>query len=60
MIKILVVEDEIPAQVNLKKLIEKHCQNSVVVETLSSVRSTVKWLGDNPEGADVIFMDVEL
>ena len=60
MIKILIVEDEIPAQVNIKKLIDKHCTNSVVVSTLSSVRSTIKWLEDNPDGADVIFMDVEL
>ena len=60
MIKILIVEDEIPAQINLKKLIDKHCTNSVIVSTLSSVRSTIKWLEDNPEGADVIFMDVEL
>lgn len=60
MIKILVVEDEIPAQINLKKLIDKHCTNSVVVSTLSSVRSTIKWLEDNLDGVDVIFMDVEL
>ena len=60
MINILVVEDEIPAQINIKKLIDKHCQDSSVVATLSSVRSTVKWLEDNPDGADVIFMDVEL
>lgn len=60
MIKILIVEDEIPAQINLKKLIDKHCTNSVVVSTLSSVRSTIKWLEDNPDGVDVIFMDVEL
>lgn len=60
MIKILIVEDEIPAQINLKKLIDKHCTNSVVVSTLSSVRSAIKWLEDNPDGADVIFMDVEL
>ena len=60
MIKILVVEDEIPAQINLKKLIDKHCTNSVVISTLSSVRSTIKWLEDNPDGVDVIFMDVEL
>ena len=60
MVKILIVEDEIPAQINLKKLIDKHCANSVVVATLNSVRSTIKWLEDNPDGADVIFMDVEL
>ena len=28
--------------------------------TIGSVRQTLKWLEENPEGADVIFMDVEL
>ena len=60
MIKVVIVEDEIPAQINLKKLIEKCCDQSRVVATLSSVRSTVKWLEENPQGADVIFLDVEL
>lgn len=60
MIKVLIVEDEIPAQINLKKLIDKCCPDSRIVMALSSVRSTIKWLEENPEGADVIFMDVEL
>ena len=60
MIKILIVEDEIPAQINLKKLIDRCCPEGSVVMTLTSVRQTVKWLEENPEGADVIFMDVEL
>lgn len=60
MIKVLIVEDEIPAQINLKKLIDKCCDQSRIVMTLSSVRSTIKWLEENPEGADVIFLDVEL
>ena len=60
MIKVLIVEDEIPAQVNLKKLIDKCCDESRIVMTLTSVRSTIKWLEENPNGADVIFMDVEL
>ena len=60
MIKVLIVEDEIPAQINLKKLVEKCCDHSRIVMTLSSVRSTIKWLEENPEGADVIFLDVEL
>lgn len=60
MIKVLIVEDEIPAQITLKKLIDKCCPNSRIVMTLTSVRSTVKWLEENPDGADVIFMDVEL
>ncbi|MBQ8492663.1 MAG: response regulator transcription factor [Alistipes sp.] len=58
--KVLIVEDEIPAQINLRKLIDKYCPDSRIVMTLSSVRSTIKWIEENPEGADVIFMDVEL
>ena len=60
MINILIVEDEIPAQIRLKKLIDKCCPNSQIVTTLTSVKSTIKWLEENPDGADVIFMDVEL
>ena len=60
MIKVLIVEDEIPAQINLKKLIDKCCTDSQIVMTLTSVSSTIKWLEENPDGADVIFMDVEL
>jgi DNA-binding LytR/AlgR family response regulator len=60
MIKVLIIEDEIPAQVNLKKLIDRCCSDGQVVMTLTSVRTAVKWLEENPDGADVIFMDVEL
>ena len=60
MINVLIVEDEIPAQITLKKLIDKCCPNSRIVMTSGSVRQTVKWLEENPDGADVIFMDVEL
>lgn len=60
MIKVLIVEDEIPAQLTLRRLIERCCPESEIVEMLTSVKSTIKWLEENPEGADIIFMDVEL
>lgn len=60
MINILIIEDEIPAQITLKKLIERCCADSQVVATLTSVKSTIKWLEENPDMADIIFMDVEL
>ena len=60
MINVLIIEDEIPAQINLKKLIDKCCPDSRIVMTLGSVKQSVKWLEENPESADVIFMDVEL
>ncbi|MBQ3233533.1 MAG: response regulator transcription factor [Alistipes sp.] len=58
--KVLIVEDEIPAQLTLRRLIERCCPDSHIVEMLTSVKSTIKWLEENPEGADIIFMDVEL
>lgn len=60
MINILIIEDEIPAQLTLKKLIDRCCPNSQVVATLSSVKSTIKYLEENHDAVDVIFMDVEL
>ncbi len=60
MINILIIEDEIPAQINLKKLIDKCCPNGNIVMTISSVRQAVDWLTNNAESTDVIFMDVEL
>ena len=57
MINILIVEDEIPAQLTLKKLIDRYCPNSKIVMTLTSVKSTIQWLEENPDTADVIFMD---
>lgn len=60
MIKVLIVEDEIPAQLTLRRLIERCCAESEIVDMLTSVKSTIKWLEENPDGADVIFMDVEL
>ena len=60
MINILIIEDEIPAQINLKKLTDKCCPNGNIVMTISSVRQAVEWLTNNAESTDVIFMDVEL
>ena len=55
MINILIIEDEIPAQITLKKLIERCCADSQVLATLTSVKSTIKWLEENPDMADIIF-----
>lgn len=60
MLRILIIEDEIPAQITLKKLLDKCADDCKIVGTLTSVKSAVKWIDDNPTGADIIFMDVEL
>ena len=56
--RILILEDEIPAQMQLKKLIEKNFHEFDIVGVMTSVTSAADWLRDN--SADLIFMDVEL
>ncbi len=59
-LRTIIVEDEIPAQITLKKMLDRCCDDCQIVATFTSVRATVKWLEENPSGVDVIFMDVEL
>ena len=56
--KILIIEDEIPAQIQLEKLIMTNFPDSEILAKLESVGAAVKWLNQNQP--DLIFMDVEL
>ncbi|MDP3452642.1 MAG: LytTR family DNA-binding domain-containing protein [Bacteroidales bacterium] len=58
MTKILILEDELPAQLQIRRLIEKHYPDFIIKEVLGSVLSAAKWLQEN--SVDIIFMDVEL
>lgn len=58
--KVLIVEDEIMAQRSLVRLLTQNFPDMDIVGTTSSVKSTVEWLKDAGNKADVIFMDVEL
>jgi DNA-binding LytR/AlgR family response regulator len=58
--KVLIVEDEIMAQRSLVRLLTQNFPEMDVVKTTSSVNSTVAWLKDPANKADIIFMDVEL
>ncbi|HIZ86808.1 MAG TPA: LytTR family DNA-binding domain-containing protein [Candidatus Coprenecus pullistercoris] len=57
--KVLIIEDEIPARQILIKLIGKYFPDFQIAGTLDSVHAAGKWLADNPS-PDLIFMDVEL
>ena len=57
---VLIVEDEIPAQTNLRRIIEKHFDDLRIVGVQSSVVGTVAWLRATAERPDIIFMDVQL
>lgn len=58
--KVLIVEDEIMAQRSLMRVLGQHFPDMEIVGTTTSVKSTVAWLSDPANSADVIFMDVEL
>ena len=59
MIRALIIEDEKHAAENLKSLIQASKFNIKIVDELSSVSSTIKWLSNN-EMPDLIFLDVQL
>ncbi|MDO4758817.1 MAG: LytTR family DNA-binding domain-containing protein [Rikenellaceae bacterium] len=57
--RILIVEDELPAQAILRRALEKQ-DDLVIVGTQTSVRGTVEWLKNPENRADILFLDVEL
>lgn len=57
---VLIIEDEIPAQANLRRAIERQFDDLRVVGVESSVSGAVAWLSSPQNSADIIFMDVEL
>ncbi|MEQ8470287.1 MAG: LytTR family DNA-binding domain-containing protein [Marinoscillum sp.] len=58
--KVLIIEDEKPAVEKLKNYLGKYSSSIVVMETLSSVSTTVHWLRATKELPDLMFVDVQL
>lgn len=58
--RVLIIEDEIPSQLNLKRALAKIAPDLVVVGCIGSVAEAVEWFEGNPHGADLVFMDVQL
>ena len=57
--KIIIIEDETAAVVNLRALIAQVCPDAEVVATLESVTDTIAWFSQNP-APDLTFMDIHL
>ena len=57
--KVIIIEDEKPAAEKLLKAIQKSEAPLEVAATLSSVKTAVEWLQQNPM-PDLLFMDIEL
>lgn len=58
--KVLIVEDEIMAQKSLIRVLGQIFTDMEIAGTTTSVKSTVAWLKEPANHADVIFMDIEL
>lgn len=56
--KVLIVEDELPAQMQLERLLNAHFPEAEIMSVLTSVQKAVDWLALHEP--DLIFMDVEL
>ena len=57
--KVIIIEDELPAAKRLAKLLVS-CNDAInVIQTLDSVEASVRYLSDTP-AVDLIFMDVQL
>lgn len=57
--KAVIVEDEIPAAQNLKRLIQSVDETIEVVSVLQSVEESIEWFSTN-NVPDVVFMDIHL
>lgn len=56
--KVLIIEDEEPAQEELERLLTKNFPNVEIVDKLALVKESVEWLRKNT--ADLIFLDIHL
>ncbi len=57
--KVVIIEDETAAEVNLRSLLTQVCPAVEVIASLESVTDTVAWFARNP-APDLAFMDIHL
>lgn len=58
-LKVLIIEDEIPAQRLLKETLQEIAIETEVVDCLNSIKSAVKWFQNNPHPA-IVLLDIQL
>lgn len=59
-IRVLIIEDEVPAAEKLERHLRKYSEGISVVAKIPSVNEAVQWLRDNQAQIDLIFMDIQL
>lgn len=58
--KVLIIEDEIPAAEKLERYLLKYDASTTVAAILDTVEGAVAWLRDRQHEVDLIFMDIQL
>jgi two-component system response regulator LytT len=59
MIKVVIIEDELPAQRLLKETLQDVNFETELIGCLNSIKSAVKWFQNNPH-PDIILLDIQL
>ena len=59
MIKVLIIEDEMPASKRLQKLIAELMPEANIIDVLVSISASVNWFKSNPQ-PDLVFADIHL
>src|SRR3990170_7730342 len=57
--RVLIIEDELPARAKLEDMLKRLQPNAAVVACLGSVKDSLQWLATN-EHPDVAFVDIQL
>src|SRR5688572_32110318 len=57
--RVLIIEDELPARAKLEDMLKKLQPEATVVARLGSVNETIKWLAAN-DHPDLAFVDIQL
>lgn len=58
--KVLIIEDEIPAAEKLERYLHKFDTEIELAAVLPSIETSAKWLQEHQKGVDLIFMDIQL
>lgn len=58
--KVLIIEDEVPAAEKLERYLLKYDQTTQVAAVIDKVSGAIEWLRENQDQVDLIFMDIQL
>lgn len=57
---VVIIEDEIPAAEKLERFLHRYDKDIKVLNRIQSVSDAVKWISNNQDTVDLIFMDIQL